>query len=779
LTIIARTRNSLCRKFILGLILFAFLFLASCIPNQAKTRPDLEWAYTDLRALNPTRTSNPSQDLVAAYTRQGKDLQFRFDFLDHTELPEYDLYLALDTVMGGTTALPLNSSAGIAWDTLLVIPATGNLQILTASSFISPTSTDQPLQGDENQLVTSSRASSALRVIRNPGQDTIEVSLDPASLSDGLLGGVRLGFTFQVFVTPAGSRQKVSSLGPVRSDASTPHPATILFAFWDTFPAYTPALALRRWDGAHTGPLGGRHGLFNLLHAAQNTQTPLVLLDLRNPASLSSLDFVGGISIVQDMVADGLLNLPRTSSFFPASLFPYPASESLTNRLLFDQRQITQAFGLLDQPSSLINRPNPREGFTPTKDLYVDTHFTFLTDSDQATASGPSFTLRQALIENAFSSRPFPYSILVLGGDLPTSTWGEPQYARSTFQYMKRHPWIKILNANYLIPAEQPSISPWTKVEENLFLSWKTVDLYPLSLWKNDGVKTNSNPIRLAAWQAYLSLFAPVYPNPSQLPTLRTLYLGQVYSLLEAAKWAEHPFSRTDCGSDPDQDGQFECILSSANFYAQFESSDGSLTFAFSIDPNGPHQLVGPSSQFITGLSEPSGWDLSRQLRADPQVIPGAFYDSNNFISKPPSVQPDQISFISQDGSHSKTFSLTSTGLRYDFQLLNNAQNSESTVQQSATFALDPWLRFTPGWSQHYQSETLLDGWVWQVNHGVRLAITTNAHLNAYSFLDTYSSLSATENPDIDYPPGHFLPFPLAQLDFTASGNFWVELQVK
>ena len=49
------------------------------------------------------------------------------------------------------------------------------------------------------------------------------------------------------------------------------------------------------------------------------------------------------------------------------------------------------------------------------------------------------------------------------------------------------------------------------------------------------------NSLSQAAWQAYLALFAPVYPAPEELPALRANYRGQVWSLLEAARWAEHP----------------------------------------------------------------------------------------------------------------------------------------------------------------------------------------------------------------------------------------------
>ena len=67
-------------------------------------------------------------------------------------------------------------------------------------------------------------------------------------------------FFFQAELTPAdGLLCDISPL--IYSNSSLPTPAYLLLAFWDTLPASTPIQLLRRWDGAHTGPYGQRHGL--------------------------------------------------------------------------------------------------------------------------------------------------------------------------------------------------------------------------------------------------------------------------------------------------------------------------------------------------------------------------------------------------------------------------------------------------------------------------------------------------------------------------------------
>ncbi len=89
----------------------------------------------------------------------------------------------------------------------------------------------------------------------------------------------------------------------VRSDAQPPvNRAPVLVAFWDAFPVTTPAQALRRWDGAHTGPLGERHGLLHILDAAGQYSVPVALLDIKNPASLAALDFMGNIPGIKEFV---------------------------------------------------------------------------------------------------------------------------------------------------------------------------------------------------------------------------------------------------------------------------------------------------------------------------------------------------------------------------------------------------------------------------------------------------------------------------------------------
>jgi hypothetical protein len=97
----------------------------------------------------------------------------------------------------------------------------------------------------------------------------------------------------------------------------------LLLAFWDIFPAFSPAQSIRKWDGAHTGPYGERHGLALLLKNIKRYSTPAVLLDLRSPPALSALDHMQALSLVRELVNRKLLILPDVlpgSPSFP--IFP-------------------------------------------------------------------------------------------------------------------------------------------------------------------------------------------------------------------------------------------------------------------------------------------------------------------------------------------------------------------------------------------------------------------------------------------------------------------------
>jgi hypothetical protein len=787
--------------------LLLLILLVACVPRKQPLLID-DWIYADLRNLDPVDAPLPSQDLIAIYTRTtGKELQVRLDFLDLALIPDFDLYLALDTMPGGRQDLPIEATANLDWDILLTVPASGNLLVM-----------DSDYQNCRGM---------GLFTMRDFLGDTLTLSLNQESLSiPGYLSASNPNFNLQIFLTPTSSKSLLDQSAKVSTVSLSPSPARVLFVFWNTYPAYSPVTALRRWNGAHTGPLGGNHGLFPLLRTAQNSDVPLVLLDLKNPASLSALDFSDNLSLVKEMASQDGLILP---DYLP-DLIPMQETQfdSYSDQILALNRKISRRFGLPDSPFAtapqglltsqpgtqiIFSRISSKTDQTPSlepvrivrwRDRRVIPIQMYYGLSMQATLEGPALGVRQSLIETALTanqaSSPTDIPILVLGGDLSTSTWGVTPMARATFNYLKEHPWIQLLTAQELLalPPEtnggkkpeavttssdtnsnkettfyspyQPAIS----INENMELLKEIHRCLPEEKIENAEVPES---ICETAWQAYLALFNPINLTTIELPGLRANYIGQVWTLLEAELWAESPSPRKTCDTDPDRDGQPECILASENFYAQFEIKSGSLSHAFFRHPGDSqdeeiHQIIGPSSQFITGLSDPGTWDLSGGLSADPSVITGAF--AENEYSYQAQLESEKLIFTASSGQVVKTYQLTPNEVHVEYSLLPNIILPNPRIP----LVLDPWRRFFPGWAEQFHPVAIPNGWAWQLEDGLFVQIQTNAWISMYTFRDSLMSFSIPEDPNHDYPPGHFLPFPVALIEINPRGKIPIEIDI-
>ena len=799
-------------RILLSLVVSLFV-LPSCLPNNlgmyGESYPlTSSWTYADLRAVDANDSPNPKIDLLAAYVREaGTELQLRLDFLELSELPEFDLYLALDTQPGGTATLPVDTNTGIEWDTLIYASAAGGIQSSGTNDGNTELSPDKDL---------------GVRILRDPILDTLTITLHQDALfthdysgSSDPIKHSGSPFSFQVILTAAQSPVVLDTLGPVHSTDPPPQPAPVLFTFWNSYPAYTPALALRRWDGAHTGPRGGRHGLYNLLRTARNADVPLVLLDLNNPFSLSALEYIDQLDLIREMVQDQQLILPEALP--PSNVISTPIPGSLMEQFHLQNQLVGGSFDLapnafLFSPSGLAQiqewvaggtTPNARLIFVPSPTIELDssdTHSPTIAASniyrwrefgvipvpgfglspampDQATRTGPSIETRQALIQTALAFNTQSGSdppILILGGELPASTWGVPQYARATFNYLKEHPWIDFLNAYDLLSAsaaptsvplaKSPPISLPISLNQSQLLSELVLDLQSIL----------PNHLTEAAWQALLALYAPVYPTPQELPALRSGYIGQLGPLISAAKWVNDPAPRADCSTDIDYDGQPECVLASTNMYIISEIEDSSLTYVFYLAQDGNvHQVIAPSSQFISGLSEPSGWEPGQGLAADPAVISGAFIDQ-----RPPDqvlVEDESLTYTWAVGAVvSKTYSLLPQGMRVEYQISPGG----APVRTQLPLALDPWLRFSPGWADTYRAVQDSGVLTWEIEPHLYLTVQGSADMHLLSFVDSHGTMASPEDPNRDYPAGHFIPFPISLVELSSVDDFFIQIEM-
>ena len=749
-----------CNYPVIGLFLVLIILTTACsprlFPSEIRFQP-YDWSYTDLRFLDAADAEQPSQDLLAIYVASAVDtLYLRFDMLDIPAQSDYDLYVAIDRGPGGNKNLQGGFSSDVEWDILIYLPAVGNIEIY-----------DESLKPLPNLPVVA---------IRNPELDTVEISIPQSKLP-----GSNPNPRFQVFSTPAGHAIVADSLPPVSLHGTPPSKAPVLLAFWNSLPAYTPVQAVRRWAGAHTGPLGGRHGLRYLLKAAQDYQAPLVLLDLKALPSLPALDYLGATDPVITMARQGLLILPDVSPFSligasdsrsawgieravqlsreTATNFKLPASQFL---YAVSPEGLPDGYRFAFIPESTPGLHSSIKRFADYSLLTIHQQNTGL----QAGVDGPSLEIRRALAGFALptSSAPESYekSILVLGGDLTASTWGDPQHASATLKYIRAHPWIELLDEQDLIAARpslpyQPTSSP--------------PDPFPIQqavleeLYKAESIATDlSKPIIDNAWHAFLALNAPLSPTPPGLSALRRVYLGQVAALLSAARWAEDPTPRSDCTSDVDLDGMPECVLSSYDAYLLFEIDNGSLVYAFSRDSQGVHQWAAPSSQFIVGQSDPASWRMDSGVSADPAVIPGAFIDSGPFT---PLIETGKIIFRSPDLE--KTYMLKPNGLDIEYF-------SPPKTPLTLPLAVDPWLRFSPGWGDFYEQEMITGQWTWGVPGHFEVQLNTAVSLTAQPFNASHGLILKPENPNLDYPTGLHLPFPQAILEFNNPGAFKVAI---
>jgi hypothetical protein len=694
----------------LFLLVLCLLQVVSCVPVSFYR----DWTYADLRLLDPLDNSAPpSSDILAVYTRNiGFDLEIRVDLLDLPLSPDYHLKILLDTLPGRNP-----------WDMVIDIPADGRPGVTPADPKIIP------------------------RLVRDPWLDTVTVRFNRLAIPQP--------FSLQVETFIPGSSVPVDETVPVRSDALPPaQRAPLALVFWNVFPEATPAQALRRWDGAHSGPRGERHGLKHIIDSAGQYGIPVALLDLKTPSSLAALGYMGIMPQIQKLTSLNLLILPDVAYGDPANVsltysrrasagFGLPASEfaySVSNDMLGVQAQ----FLPLDNASHLASFGGTRLIPLPPADAI------------QATQDGPSLDVRRALVTAALSSD--LSDLVVLGGDLPHSTWGNEDRAGPTFAWIAHHPWIQPLTSDDLMtfPIEtQIGVSPAISSGTSPFLP--ELNMAP------------NNSLSDVAWQSYFTFSAPT--SDVKLLALRTNYIGQVGELFAGARWAEHPSLQADCDQDLNNDGLPECVLSNLDYCAILSPVGARMTNLFYIDGIGPHQLVGPSSQFTIGLSDPSEWHPELGQAADPSVIPGAFSDDIQiWETYAPNITPEGVTFTSPDGSLVKSYHLLVDGIEISYR-------GSGPVSTRIPLAVDPAVfYFEPS---EYTGSLASGAWSWGQVHGVQVEVRSGASLAVHSFTDSLPYLSLPEEPDRAYPEGHYLPFPLSVVSLKGSGNFSVQISVK
>jgi hypothetical protein len=149
----------------------------------------------------------------------------------------------------------------------------------------------------------------------------------------------------------------------------------------------------------------------------------------------------------------------------------------------------------------------------------------------------------------------------------------------------------------------------------------------------------------------------------------------------------------------------------------------------------------------------------------------GAFSDDTQTY-QPYSVSwpaADTLALTSADGGRVKTFRLTADGLEVAYQ-------ADGPVSTRVPLAVDPQLFFAG--PVEYLAAISPDSWDWGPGNGTRVRVRTDAALSADGFTVSIPFLGLPENPDLDYPAGHYYPFPFSVAVIRSGGSFRVQIGI-
>ena len=759
-------------------LLIIAILLIGCQSVQGKMNKIglLDWKYGDLRLLDPIDAIEPDEDLIALYSRINDQLfQIRIDFLDLVSSSRKDIYIAIDTNPGGLTQIAINKNdtvpVEISWDYLIKIPSSGTVVIV------------------DDHLIPVYGLS--LLIVRDITQDRIVISFDKNILP------ISLGKTkLQVIITPSKQNVVADKSDPFFIDALSPARTKILFEFWNTFSATSPAQTLRSWAGAHAGPMSSRHGLKYLLDAAAQTKSTVVLFDLLTPDILSALDYLNALPRIRKMAAQGILALPSIENITQSGVTDdvrstysdtYLSSYWDINKIwnissnigIRSMNRNFDLFWLLNNYIYKISVINEIGSNDYAQFNIYDNNCSFLSYSSYTTVNNSELSLecKKLLLSTAMMPSTTP---LLLGGDFSNSLLGDPSVSSVVFSYIDEHPWIQKLSIYDMMTARDLVVNSPLPYSIDRPAAGE-ISEKPNTIHKPDSssvqakiyeslLQSPNNLITDLAWQVYDSL---TQPASSDLLSLRTNYLGQIGLLFAAAEWVENPSPNETCDLDLDYDGKNECILANNSIFVIVEPEGGYIPFVFTVDSSGIHQIIGPTWEFIVGISDPSTWEPTLEVRSDSEQILGAFSDSlydwdiynvsllNNFII-----------MSNEEMAMRKSVLILPNSLHIEIRNLD-----KSPSNNYIPLVVDPWIRYTtPGWGDLYTSIKSPFGFRWGINSGEEVEIKSTTQITGFSFNATHTELAYPEDPNFDYSRGHYLPFPMALAEINTTDNYSVDI---
>jgi hypothetical protein len=766
-------------KLTAGSLIILSLILSGCqiLRNDQNNFKVMLWKYGDLKLIDPIDSDVPEQDLVAVYARKNdQSFQLRLDFLSLDQYLKKDIYIPIDTNSGGQNKIITENNdylvSDVNWDYLLILTDSGKIEVVDVNF--------------------SKVISAQIFVIYDSSQDRIIIDITRHDLP--ILSGKT---KFQVLITPPGLN-KISNKSLIFSlDTPSPARSKVVFAFWNTFNSSTPAQTLRSWSGAHAGPMSSRHGLKYLINAAAQTRSTIILLDLLTPYNISALDYINALPKIKELAGKGILGLPATG--FYGELIDI-------NKEISDLSEGNSAPNLNKSNGGLLNfdlsnmniRNNPDYVYlwsyylyskykNLNKSVYDYAHYNYDQQpcefSTINSAAVPfrnilSGECKKILVSNAYNHVTSP---LILGGDFSNSLLGDPTLSTEVFSYFAAHPWIQVLSLQDL-HLEKDLFSEGIPSDQKLALAQDPSFQRQRGTISGDATSVQAsvysslldsprNRLTDLAWQVYYSL---IEPGTTELVSLRSNYIGQIGLILEAADWAEEPKYLETCSIDLDYDGINECILANDHIFIEIELDGGYIPFIFSIDSHGPHQIIGPTWEFIVGLSDPSSWYPNSGVSSDPSQVLGAFQDEySKWKEYDANISDGRIELFYNKLAMRKSVSIFSNTVRIDIQ-----NTPVSDINPVIPLVVDPWQRFTPHWGDSYSGSVVPSGFIWGINTGVRVEVDSTNTIDVTTFNKTRAALYNPEDPNYDYLGGHYIPFPMAMVELMDPENISVDIQI-
>jgi len=346
------------------------------------------------------------------------------------------------------------------------------------------------------------------------------------------------------------------------------------------------------------------------------------------------------------------------------------------------------------------------------------------------------------------------------------------------FSYIATHPWIQVLSSQDLstlnnLPPNSKSADVKNQESNNHNVQSPSAKTLTVTKIQQSILKalnqSPQNSLTAQAWQTYNSLSSI---DSSDLSLIRSNYIGQIGEMIAAAKWADNPAPAETCSVDLDYDGVNECVLANTKIFVVIDKEGGNIPFVFTRDNKGAHQLIGPTWEFIVGLGDPSSWNSNLGIRSDPEQILGAFSDNlNNWNMYDVKQSNNEIELINNKLSINKTVSIIDNTLHVDIQDPNRSQSITDIP-----LAVDPWFRYTPDWGDHYTKQSTPFSISWGIDTGKMVQIDSSTQISLFSFNDSHAQLFLPEDPNYNYPRGHYLPYPMAIVEVKDSTHYTIDI---